>query len=285
MFTPMSDTPVARLSGLFVYPVKSLRGCAVTSVDVDELGPIHDRRFLVVDPTGRFLTQRVLPRMALVETAVDGAVLRLGSAGFGSAEVPLHVPAGSAPLRTVSVWKSEGLQAEDCGDAPADWLSRFLGVACRLVRIGRDFHRPILKSTARPGDVVTFADAFPFMGISEASLADLNARLRASGEAPVPMDRFRPGLVFADCPAFAEDTWPRFRIGGLTFRAGGSCARCVVTTTDQATAQRYVEPLRLLATYRRDPVDASRICFGQNAIHENKAGRLSLGDPVFVATT
>ncbi len=276
----MPVNPVARLSGLFIYPVKSLRGCAVTSVEIDPLGPVDDRRFLVIDPTGRFVTQRTLPRMALIETAVGNGILRLSSAGAGSIEVPLRAAPGSAMLRTVSVWKSEGLQAEDCGDAVATWLAGFLGLACRLVRIGRDYNRPILKASARPGDVVSFADAFPFMGISEASLADLNTRLASGGERPVPMDRFRPSLVFAGCGAHAEDTWTRFRIGEVTFRAGGPCARCVITTTDQQTAERSPEPLRLLATYRRDPTDNTRINFGQNFIHENKTGRIALGDPV-----
>lgn len=268
------------LSGLFIHPVKSLRGCSVTVADVDALGLIGDRRFMVVDENGRFLTQRTLPRMALVETSLDAATLTLSATGAGA----IRVPRGAdprAPLRRVSVWKSEDLAAEDCGDRAAAWLGDFLGVRCRLVRIGAEFFRPILKpGKARPGDRVSFADAYPFLVIGEASLADLNDRLVAQGDEALPMDRFRPNLVVAGCPAFAEDNWPRFRIGEIVFRAGGPCARCVITTTDQLTALRGREPLRTLAAYRRDAADPTDVNFGQNLIHETKTGTLRAGDPV-----
>jgi uncharacterized protein YcbX len=267
------------LTGLFLYPVKSLRGCAVSSAAVDALGLIGDRRFLVVDETGRFLTQRTLPRMALVTTALDATHLTISVSPSSSVRVP-RAPDPSAPLRTVSVWKSENLLAEDCGAEAAAFLSAFLSVRCRLVRIGAAFTRPILKATARLGDTVTFADAYPLLVISEASLADLNDRVAERGEEPLPMDRFRPNLVVSGCAPFAEDTWARFRIGEIVFRAGGPCARCIMTTTDQATAERGKEPLRTLATYRRDATDPTDVNFGQNLIHETKSGSLSVGDAV-----
>jgi uncharacterized protein YcbX len=276
------------LSGLFLYPVKSLGGCAVPSAEVDALGLVGDRRFLVVDETGRFLTQRTLPRMALIATALDASHLTLSRP---ASPLPSLSPSSSirvarasdhtAPLRTVSVWKSENLLAEDCGDHAATFLSDFLAVRCRLVRLGAAFSRPFLKSTARPGDTVTFADAYPFLVISEATLADLNDRLLARGEEALPMDRFRPNLVVTGTPAFSEDTWTRFHLGTVAFRAGGPCARCIMTTTDQATGERTgPEPLRTLATYRRDASDPTDVNFGQNLIHETKSGTLRLGDPV-----
>jgi len=125
--------------------------------------------------------------------------------------------------------------------------------------------------------VVTFADAFPFMVLSESSLHDLNDRMAA----PLPMDRFRPNFVLSDCEEFAEDTWPRLKIGDVIFRAGGPCARCIVTTTDQVTGQRAgPEPLRTLATYRRDSLEPSNVNFGQNLIHETKTGTVRVGDEV-----
>jgi len=270
------------VSALHIYPVKSLRGCAVTAAPVDSLGLVGDRRFLVVDESGRFLTQRVLPRMALITTGLGPVSLTLSADNFGSIRIARDGDP-AAPLRNVSIWKSEGLLAEDCGDAPARWLSDVLGVKCRLVRCGEKFLRPILKPTAGPGDVVNFADAFPFMIISEASLADLNDRLVAQGEEALPMNRFRPSLVVTGCDAFAEDGWPRIRIGEVTLRAGGPCARCIVTTTDQFTAERGKEPLRTLATYRRDKVDPTDVNFGQNFIHETKSGMLRVGDAVTLA--
>lgn len=269
------------LGGIFIYPVKSLGGCAVPAAELDELGFIGDRRFMVVDAAGRFLTQRTLPRMALIRTALTFQKLTLSAANYGAIDVA-RATDPTASRRSVTVWKSEGLTAEDCGDLPAEWLGTFLGVHCRLVRIGRDFARPVLDEGALRGDVVSFADSCPFLAISESSLADLNDRLAEREEDALPMDRFRPNLVVTGCPAYAEDTWPRFRIGDVTFRSVGPCARCVVTTTDQRTAARGKEPLRTLATYRRDATDPGNVNFGQNLIHETKSGMLRVGDTIEV---
>ncbi|MES1207568.1 MAG: MOSC N-terminal beta barrel domain-containing protein [Pseudomonadota bacterium] len=190
------------LAGLYIHPVKSLRGCAVASAEVDALGLVGDRRFLVVDEAGRFLTQRTLPRMALVGTALSSETLTLSAEGAGDLPVP-RAADPAALLRTVGIWSSEGLQAEDCGDAAAAWLGNFLGVKCRLVRSGAAFQRPMLKpKTARPGDAVAFPDAYPFLAISEASLADLNDRLVARGEAVVVSDKF--GVRITDIVSPAE---------------------------------------------------------------------------------
>ncbi|MEY3609140.1 MAG: hypothetical protein RLZZ447_1928 [Verrucomicrobiota bacterium] len=269
------------LRGIHVYPVKSLGGCAVQEAEVDALGLVGDRRFLVVDSEGRFLTQRTLPRMALIATQLDAATLTLTAAGAGSVAVS-RAPDPAAPLVAVTVWKSEGLLAEDCGAAAAEWLGRFLGVAWRLVRIGPAFRRPVRRV---PGELaatplVGFADAYPFLLASEASRADLNDRLVAGGEEPLPWDRFRANLIIEGCAAFAEDTWPRVRIGAIDFLAAGPCARCAVTTTDQLTGERGVEPLRTLATYRRDPRVPEDVNFGQNLIHLTVGGRLRVGDAV-----
>jgi uncharacterized protein len=270
------------VSGLFIYPVKSLRGLSITSVEMDRLGMAGDRRFMVVDEKGRFLTQRALPRMALIATELTRDSLILSAAGHGSARVSL-LSDPSSPMLHVSVWSSVGLLAENCGDTIAEWLSAFLGVRCRLVRAGSQFHRSVEKpGKARVDDVLGFADAFPVLIISEASLANLNDRLLARGEEAVPMDRFRPNIVIADCDAFAEDTWPRIRAGGVSLRAGGPCARCVVTTIDQHTAERGKEPLRTLATYRRDAADPTNINFGQNFMHETKSGTIMVSAAVEV---
>ncbi len=268
------------LTGLFIHPVKSLRACAVTSAEVDALGLVGDRRFMVVDEHGRFLTQRTAPRMARIATDLSPDLLTLTAEGAGAVSVP-RAADSTAPLRIVNVWKSEGLQAEDCGDNAAQWLGDFLGFKCRLVRIGTAFQRPILKpKVAHPDDRVSFADSHPFLIISEASLGDLNHRLATQGHPALPMNRFRPNLVVTGCPAFAEDLWGRIGIGGIIFRASGPCSRCIMTTTDQFTGERGKEPLRLLATYRRDAEDPTDVNFGQNLIHETKSGVLRIGDAV-----
>lgn len=265
-----------RVSGLFIYPVKSLRGIAVSEASLDDYGLAGDRRFLVVDASNQFLTQRTLPRMALITTELGRESLVLRNPHHGSAAVGLQE---SGPALTVQIWR-DTVEAVDCGVEIAVWLSDFLRQPCRLVRIGATYLRPVKPSKARPGDVVSFADAYPLLALSEASLADLNDRLVARGEEPVPMDRFRPNVVIADCAAFAEDDWTRFKIGEAVFRASGPCARCPIPTTDQQTAIRYKEPLRTLATYRRDPAEPGNVYFGQNVIHETKLGRIRIGDAV-----
>lgn len=265
------------VSSLHLYPVKSCRGIAVSSAEADEFGFLGDRRFMVVNAAdGLFLTQRAHPRMALIETALTRDALVLSGQTQGSVTVPFTASAGP---RQVTVWKST-VTAEDCGDEPAQWLNAVLGGSLRLVRMGPAFHRPMTKAASRPGDVVTFADAEPFLVVSEASLADLNDRLIGKGEAALPMNRFRPNLVVAGCAPYAEDNWQRIRVGDMIFRNGGLCARCPITTTDQETAERGKEPLKTLAGYRRDPADPTDVNFGTNLIHETKHGRVRVGDAV-----
>ena len=274
-----------RLSQLHLYPVKSLRGCAVASAEVDALGIVGDRRFLVADASGKFLTQRVLPRMALIATALADGRLLLTTPGLPPLSVPI-APDPGAELATCEVWSSQGLLAEDCGRDAATWLSSFLGQPCRLLRIGARFARPMLDRKVPEvlrnsgPHLVAFNDAYPFLLIGQASLDDLNLRLVTVGAAPVPMNRFRPNLVVEGSPAYAEDGWRALRIGALTLHAGGPCARCVITTTDQDTAERGVEPLRTLAGYRRDPGKPTDVNFGQNLLHESKHGQLQVGDEV-----
>jgi uncharacterized protein YcbX len=289
------------LSGLFIYPVKSLRGCAVPIAEFDSLGLVGDRRFLVVDRNGQFITQRTHPRMALVQPRLDGDCLVLRADGAGEIAVSrCSADPGGDPTIEVTVWQSEGLQAELCGAEADGWLSDILQFASRLVRIGPAYSRPMLerklppewrrmenRALPRPEGVsskhfVNFSDGFPSLAIGEASLADLNRRLQVQGANPVPMNRFRPNLVVAGSEPFAEDSWHRFRVGSAVFRAGGPCARCIVTTTDQLTGERGAEPLRTLAAYRRDPVQPTNVNFGQNLVMENPGASLRVGDPVEV---
>lgn len=265
-----------RVTGLFIYPVKSLRGCAVPAAEIDALGFVGDRRFLIVDPTGKFLTQRTVPRMALIDAKLFPGTLTLSADGAGSISVSTASDP-TAPLRSVTVWKHEGLQAEDCGTPASAWLSDFLGLTCHLVRIGEKFVRLNPKPAARPGDIFTFADACPFLVISEASLANLNDRIQENHGEPVPMNRFRPNIVVGGCEAFAEDTWTRFRIGDAIFRSAGKSDRCIVTTTDQLTGERGKEPLKTLATFRRGQADPTAVYFGVNLIHETKQGTVRVG--------
>jgi hypothetical protein len=294
-----------QLTALFIYPVKSLRGFAVPSAEVDALGFDGDRRFMVIDDQREMLTQRSHPQLAKISTALTESSLILSAEGHASLTVARRTPPEFSPTPvTVSVWGSKNLIAEDCGPEATQWLSRVIGIPARLVRIGEHFHRPVLYKPAyappssaatltssangriAAADIVTFADGYPFLITSEASLGALNDRLIARDEEPVPMDRFRPSLVISGCGAFAEDTWRNFQIGDLTFRAAGPCSRCIMTTTDQLTGERSgPEPLRTLAAFRRDPDQPSAVNFGQNVVHLTKSGTLSVGDSVVPLTS
>ena len=271
-----------RVTALFTYPVKSLRGSAVPSADIDSLGFVGDRRFLVVDKSGTFITQRTTPRMSLVDARLTDVALTLSAETAGSISVPT-APDAAAPIRTVQIWKSEGLQAEDCGPEIAAWLSNFLGQHCNLVRVGPRFARPVLKPAAYPGDLLACTDGAPLLVISEASLAALNERIAAGGGQPVPVNRFRPNIVVDGCTAFAEDDWQRIAINSAIFRGAGQSDRCSVTTIDPLTGGHGKEPLRTLATFRRSPRAASEVLFGANFINETKRGSVHVGDEVVLA--
>ena len=286
-----------RVSQLFLYPVKSLRGFAVQEATVDALGFAGDRRFLVVDPAGSFLTQRSVPLMATVQTALEPDWLVLNADKAGPVRVRLAaLPGETSVIRRVTIWQSTGLQAEDCGETVAAWLTAVLQTPARLVRAGAAFRRavperklpaalrrfPEAAPEAESARTVGFPDAYPFMVIGDASLDELNGRLEAQGDAVLPIERFRPSFVVTGGEPFAEDRWKRFRIGEVTFWGGGPCARCIMANTDPWTGNRGLEPLRLLSTYRRDPASGTKVNFGQNALHDGDRGTIRVEDSVTV---
>lgn len=180
------------------------------------------------------------------------------------------------PTSRVQIWDDECAAVSEGGDA-ARWFSQHLDISARLVRMAGDDARPLGSSTAQPGDHVSFADGFPFLLLSTASLHDLNRRLSL----PVPMDRFRPNIVIDGCGPHAEDDWNRIMIGEVSFRFAKPCARCVITTVDQASGERGREPLRTLSTYR---TVEGQVLFGQNLVHEGR-GVVQVGDSVGVLET
>jgi MOSC domain-containing protein len=259
------------LSGLYVYPIKSAGGIPLEAGDADERGLRHDRRWMLVDETGLFISQRELPRIALIGVRLERDGLVVDAPGMPSLEVSLQPPAGRLMLAQV---QDDLVEASPVSDDADRWFSEFLDVGCKLVYLPDESVRPVDPAYGGPGDQVGLADGFPFLLISEASLADLNARL----EQPVPMNRFRPNLVVRGCEPFAEDDWRLVRIGPITFRVAKPCARCTITTVDQRTAATGKEPLRTLARFRRS---GTKVLFGQNLIHD-ETGIIRTGDPVKV---
>ncbi len=261
--------PSASVSAIVRYPVKACAGHALKKASLDPYGIVGDRRWLVVDPHGRFLTQRNAPSLSRVTPELAGDGLTLSAPGMD--RVAVQTDAGG-PTRDVRVW-NDRCKGIDQGDDVAAWLSEYLGSAYRLVRMGPDFRRPIKAAKATSvHDHVSYADGYPFLLTSEASLRELNRRMSAS----VPMDRFRPNLVISGTEPFEEDTWTLIQIGDVTFRVVKPCARCVVTTTDQTTGERGKEPLATLATFRGD--SQGNVYFGQNLIHTPKRGEIAVGD-------
>ncbi|MFP2909674.1 MOSC domain-containing protein [Pyxidicoccus sp. 3LFB2] len=261
------------LQGLFRYPLKSGAGLPLTQATVEPLGLEHDRRWMAVRPDGSFITGRELPSLVRVRAVPGSAGLHLSAPGMPELEVPL--PAASAPRLDVTVWQDTCSAAR--ADGAADrWLSEYLGQPAALVYVDPVMQRPVDPSYAAPEDRVGFADAFPLLLISEASLADLNGRMAQ----PVPMSRFRPNLVVGGCEAFAEDGWKRLRIGTVELAVVKPCARCVFTTVDPETAQKdpQQEPLRTLAKFRR--MDGN-VMFGQNVV-VRRPGTVRVGDSVEV---
>jgi uncharacterized protein YcbX len=259
-----------QLSGISIYPVKSCAGINLDSVTLDRFGPVGDRRWLVVDERGRFISQREQARMALVrvETVPGGIRLSLGDSSIQAA-----IPCGDAPELRVSVW-ADSVRALLADGHAGEWLSAQLGRCCQLVYMPDNCRRLVDGLYARDGETVSFADGFPLLLISQASLGDLNSRL----DTPVPMNRFRPNLVVSDCEPFAEDTWRRIRVGDVEFKVAKPCSRCVIPSIDQATAKRDGQINRVLASYRRVN---GQLMFGQNLLYQH-TGTLSVGDSVEV---
>jgi uncharacterized protein len=257
------------LSGLYVYPIKSCAGISLQESDLSATGLRHDRRWMLVDETGEFMSQRAHPLMALISIRFAPERMIVGAPAMDELEIPLRNEIGNQI--DVSVWGDTNRGVLVSGEADS-WFTEFLEVPCRLVHKPDDDPRLVDSSFAQSGDQVGFADGFAFLLISEASLEDLNGKL----EDPLPMNRFRPNFVLRGCKPYAEDGWGRLKIGTVPFRVAEACPRCAITTVDQRTGTRGKEPLRTLATYRKYE---GEVYFGRNLIHD-ALGTVRVGDPV-----
>ncbi|KAB2660115.1 MAG: MOSC domain-containing protein [Verrucomicrobia bacterium] len=278
------ESPALRLESIATYPVKSCAAIRHESVEVGAFGLGWDRRWMVVDAAGRFVTQRTQPRLALVRVDVGPSALAIEAPGEPRLEIPLEPPA-AAKRRVVAtpatVW-NDTVTAWDEGDVAAAWFSRWLGIDARLARFPDDAVRPVNPVYSPEPARTAFADGYPVLLATTASLGELNRRLEVRGALPVPMERFRPNLVVTGggWEPFAEDGWKRIRIGAVEFDVAKPCTRCVMTTTDQSTGimPEPGEPLATLATFRRWE---GQVIFAQNLVHR-RMGRLRVGDAVTV---
>jgi hypothetical protein len=271
----------ATVTALNVHPVKSCRAVAAACADVTPGGlavsGVRDREWMIVDADGRFVTQRELPRLALIGVYVADGTTTLTVPGHGTV-----TPDVDGPPRNVRVWSAD-VRGLDGGDEAAATLSAYLGRALRIVRFDDSRPRTVNPLYAGAGVTTLYADGYPVLVIGQASLDDLNERLRQRGAKPVPMNRFRPNVVIDGLEPHDEDHLDTIVVGDVVLRPVKPCVRCEVTTTDQASARRSDEPLVTLSSYRHD-ARLSGVTFGMNAIVVDGAGSsIAVGDEARVA--
>ncbi|MFD5268145.1 MOSC domain-containing protein [Streptomyces sp. NPDC058335] len=267
----------AELLSIHVHPVKAFRGQSPREAVVEPWGLAGDRRWALIDHGGRVVTQRQQPRLARAAAELlPGGGVRLSAPGREPLTVSVPQPIGTVSLEMFRD-KVEGVLADEAAHA---WCSAYLGADVRLVHMDDPAtRRAVDPEYGLPGETVTFADGYPLLVTSAASLDALNsliARGEHAAEGPLPMNRFRPNLVVAGTEPWAEDGWSRLTIGDVGFRVAKTCGRCVVTTTDQSTAERGKEPLHTLGRHRRL---GGKLVFGQNLVPLSR-GTVRVGDQV-----
>ncbi|MES2069093.1 MAG: MOSC N-terminal beta barrel domain-containing protein [Pseudomonadota bacterium] len=259
------------ITELNLYPIKSCAGIALRAATVTPAGLSHaliyDREWMVVDHEGQFLTQRTHPKMALIQTAIRSDALVVRAPGMLQLEIPLDLPdPAQAPTLQVQVW-DDIVTAYDCDATTAAWFTNAIGTPCKLVRFHPDAKRLASKKWTGELDAPTlFADGFPMLLISTASLDDLNRRLQAQGREAIPMNRFRPNIVVDGIEAYEEDYAESFEIGAIKLKPVKPCSRCPMPSVDQATGEFGPDPVDILQSYRANPLVDGGITFGMNLI-------------------
>jgi len=245
------------LSEIWIYPIKSMGGIRLRSSKVMDKGLQYDRRWMLVDEEGVFLTQRLSPRMALFNISIDTVKKQL-TVSIDHDQYTLSMQSLDSPVIRAKIWDDE-VDVTEVSAECSKWFSEKLNVKCRLVSFPEHNPRPVNPLFASNNEQVSLADGYPILVIGEQSLADVNARLQE----PVPMNRFRPNFIFTGGTAYEEDTWKNFRIGRNRFLGVKPCGRCIMTTINQQTAEQGKEPLATLSTYRKRD---NKIYFGQNVL-------------------
>lgn len=261
-----------QVSALYIYPIKACAGIELQGVRLDDRGPQFDRRWMLVDEHGQMITQREHPRCVLAKPSLLPTQLLVHGPGLNPIKIPLSA---AGPRRPAIVWGHE-TEAFDQGDPAAAWFTQLLDHPVRLVRWAEDQIRPVSKRHTDLDSQTAFADGYPLLLISAASLRDLNQRIGSA----MPALRFRPNIVVDGCEPYEEDHFRDLRIGNLEVTLVKACSRCAVINVDPSTAAVDPEPLKTLASFRNQ---GSKLVFGQNGIHHGW-GMIRKGDPVQVCS-
>ncbi|MEO8414557.1 MAG: MOSC N-terminal beta barrel domain-containing protein [Ginsengibacter sp.] len=263
------------VSELFIYPVKSLGGIPVSSAMVTDRGFQFDRRWMLVDINNRFITQRDLPVMALLRVEFGNLGLTAYHKKNNTERINIPLLPETNETATVTIF-DDNCKAAFVSKNVDEWFSQMLSTNCRLVYMPDSTNRPVDENYADDDEHTTFTDGFPYVMIGQASLDDLNGRLREH----VPINRFRPNIVFTGGKPYEEDQLGHFIINNINFYGIKLCARCVITTVNQENAYKSVEPLKTLATYR---LKNNKIYFGQNLLAKD-VGTINIGNQIDIVT-
>lgn len=275
---------MTKVSSIHIYPIKSTAGISLPNSKVEELGLAFDRRFIVCDPSGQFITARTEPKLCLVQTTMTEQGVALSAPNMEM--LTLSYQEFTDQYHKVMVWGDE-VNGQFCSQKANNWFSDYLQRPCELLYFGKNSHRERKPNTDNARKIA-FADGYPILLISKASLNDLNKRLLANSSNNSPQDismaQFRPNIVVDDCLPFAEDSWQHIRIGEVEFKVSKPCERCIFTTVNPSNGEKHPQqqPLKMLKSFRQD--HNGEVLFGQNLIALNK-GTISQGDTLTVLNT
>ena len=264
-----------QISQLFVYPVKSLGGVPVATSEITGTGLKYDRRWMLVDNNLSFITQREFPQLSLLKVQIGKGFLTISDKNFNNLDLTIPFDEFDNGQYDVTIWNAV-CRAKGTSKYIDQWFSDILKINCRLMFMPDETMRPVDTTSgyAPKGKFTSFADAYPFLMLSEESLNDLNTRLQT----PVSINRFRPNLVFTGGTPYFEDGLEDFEINEVKFTGLENCARCSIISINQDNAAISKEPLKTLSAYRRS---GNNVCFGRNVIHFG-TGKISVGDKIII---
>jgi uncharacterized protein len=264
-----------KVSHLYIYPIKSLAGIAKETVEIANTGFKYDRRWMLIDENNIFLSQRTHPQMALLQPTEtkEGIVVTHKNNPLQSINIPFYNE-GKSTIQ-VTIW-DDVCEAVEVSTLCSNWFSEMLQINCKLVYMPDETKRLVDKRYAANNEVTSFSDGYPILIIGQASLDTLNTKL----DHPIPMNRFRPNIVFTGGHAHIEDEMESFTINDINFLGVKPCARCVMTTIDQQNIEKGKEPLKTLATYR---TKNNKIYFGQNILQQQN-GHITIGEDIHIVT-